>query len=167
MRNNLKTLRNIIAVSILILNSSKIFASSSTNFAVTATVLPSCTVAATPLNFDPYTSQANSDKTSTISVVCTTGTSYHVKLDQGQHGTSTTARKMQGTATSSTLNYFIYSDSTRTVNWGNNANNNDSPQGTGTGLAQTYTVYGRIPLGQTTAPADNYTDQIGVSITVP
>ncbi|WP_419234608.1 spore coat U domain-containing protein [Rickettsia endosymbiont of Nabis limbatus] len=167
MRNNLKILLNIIAIGILILNSSKIFATATTNFAVTATVLPSCTVTATPLNFDPYTSQSNSDKTSTISVICTTGTSYHVKLDQGQHGTSTTARKMQGTVTSSTLNYFIYSDSARTINWGNNANNNDSPQGTGTGLAQTYTVYGRIPSGQTTAPADAYTDQIGVSITVP
>ena len=167
MKNNLKVLRNIIAISILILNSSKIFATS-VNFSVTATVQPYCSIAATNLSFDPYTSQNNSDKTSVVTVTCTAGTGYHVKLDSGQNSSSTSTRKMKGAASASNLlQYFLYSDSARTVIWGNNANNSDSPPGAGTGLAQTYTVYGRIPSGQTTVPVDNYSDQIAVSITIP
>lgn len=96
------------------------------------------------------------------------GTGYHVKLDSGQNSSSISTRKMKGAASASNLlQYFLYSDSARTVIWGNNANNSDSPLGAGTGLAQTYTVYGRIPSGQTTVPVDNYSDQIAVSITIP
>lgn len=167
MKNNLRILRNLIVSIVLVAGHSKIFASSGNAFfLVSATVLPSCVVTATPLAFGTYTSTADSLQTNTLSVTCTVGTTYKVGLNAGQGtGATTTNRKMTGlTVTTSTLNYSLYSNSGRTTNWGNQSS--DSVSGTGTGLPQSLTVYGKIPSGQNVA-ADTYNDTITVTVTYP
>lgn len=138
-------------------------ATATTTFLVTTTVLNTCIVAATPLAFGAYdpTSATDTDATNAITVTCTASAPYNVGLDKGTNGTSVTARLMkQG---SDTLPYALYSNAGRTTNWGNTVGT-DTVTGTGTGILQTYTVYGRIPHGAA-VPSGAYTDTVTVTVT--
>ncbi|HVT35491.1 MAG TPA: spore coat U domain-containing protein [Nevskiaceae bacterium] len=133
-------------------------------FAVGTTVLSVCTVVASPLtfiNYDP-TASGNTDGTTTIGVLCTNGTSYTVRLSQGANGTGVTARKMLLTGGSDLLPYSLYRDSSRSQNWGV-TDGSDTASGTGNGLLQNVTVYGRIGSGST-ASAGIYLDTINVTV---
>jgi spore coat protein U-like protein len=129
---------------------------------VTATVLASCTVVGSTIAFGNYSS-AQVDQTGTIAVVCTNGTSYSVGLDAGAGtGATTSVRKLTGSL-GGTLNYALYRDSGRTSNWGS-AIGTDTQAGTGTGLVQNLTVYGRIDSAQTPL-AGTYTDTVTITLT--
>ena len=72
-------------------------------------------------------------------------------------------RKM--TSGANLLNYKLFTDSARTQIWG------DGVEGetvmfadTGTGTAQSNTVYGLIPASQTGAPAGVYEDTVSVTV---
>ena len=62
-----------------------------------------------------------------------------------------------------TLAYALYQDSAHTINWGNTVGT-DTVSGTGNGSAQTLTVYGEVPAGQSVTPGA-YTDTITATIT--
>jgi spore coat protein U-like protein len=133
-----------------------------TTFNVTAAVPTTCTVAANNLNFGTVGLLAvNTGSTTTLSPVCTNGTPYNVGLNQGLNGSSVTTRQMN--AGSALVNYSLYSNSGRTTNWGNTVGT-DTVAGTGTGSAQSLTVYGRIPPQTTPAPG-TYNDTIVVTLT--
>lgn len=136
-----------------------------TSFLVTATVLKFCTVVATPMAFGNYTSSTAALSTSTITVTCTAGTGYDIGLDAGgASGATVTTRQMSGTTvTTARLNYFLYSDSGRTVNWGNTVGT-DTVNLTAGAVPIISTVYGRVPAGQFVAP-DAYLDTINVTVT--
>jgi spore coat protein U-like protein len=139
-------------------------ATDTTTFQVTATVTESCNVTATDLvfgNYDP--SVADNEKTSTITVTCTKGTDYDIGLNEGTaSGATVTTRKMVGTVDS--LNYSLFSDTNRTVNWGNTVGTDTVAVGSATGAAENHTVYGRIPTGQYVT-AGSYSDTITVTVT--
>jgi spore coat protein U-like protein len=132
-------------------------------FAVTANVVATCVVSATPMAFGNYTSITPSDSTSTITVSCSDLTTYNVGLNPGTStGATVTTRKMKGTG-AAVLSYHLYSDSARSINWGETIGT-DTVTGTGTGAPQLLTVYGQIPSGQ--GPASGaYTDTITATIT--
>ncbi|MDR6292116.1 spore coat protein U-like protein [Inquilinus ginsengisoli] len=132
---------------------------------MTATVLKFCTVLATPMVFGNYTSSTAAISTSTITVTCTAGTTYDIGLDAGATaGATVTTRQMSGTVvTAARLNYFLYSDTGRTVNWGNTVGT-DTVSLTAGAVPIISTVYGRVPAGQFSAP-DAYTDLINVTVT--
>jgi spore coat protein U-like protein len=140
-------------------------ATATTSFLVTATVLKFCTVVATPMAFGDYTSSTAALSTSTITVTCTNGTSYDIGLGAGAAaGATVTTRQMSGTiVTAARLNYFLYSDTSRTVNWGNTVGT-DTVNLTAGALPTISTVYGRVPAGQFVAP-DAYLDTIAVTVT--
>lgn len=140
-------------------------ATATTSFLVTATVLKFCTVVATPMAFGNYTSSTDAISTSTITVTCTNGTTYDIGLDAGgASGATVTTRQMSGTTvTAARLNYFLYSDSSRTVNWGNTVGT-DTVHLTAGATPIISTVYGRVPSGQFVAP-DAYQDTINVTVT--
>lgn len=130
--------------------------------AVSATVLAFCAVSSTPLAFGNYSS-AQLDSTATVLVTCSNGTTYNVGLDAGAGtGASTTTRKLTGPS-SATFNYTMYRDSGHTTNWGNTVGT-DTASGTGNGLVQTLTVYGRIPGGQYPGTGA-YVDTVVVTVT--
>lgn len=135
-----------------------------TSFQVTATVLKFCTVVATPLAFGNYTT-IEALGTSTITVTCTNGTGYDIALDAGgAAGATVTTRQMSGTTvTAARLNYFLYRDSGRTLNWGTTIGT-DTVHLTAGIVPIISTVYGRIPAGQFVAP-DAYLDTINVTVT--
>jgi len=140
-------------------------ASVSTTFTVTATVLASCDVTASNLDFGNYTSGAGSDTTAntTVDVTCTNGTHYTIALDGGSVAHDPAARAMSAGG-SSLLNYGLFTDASCTTVWGDGTGATTTMSGTGDGTAQPTTIYGRIPAGQY-VPATQYTDQITVQVT--
>jgi spore coat protein U domain-containing protein, fimbrial subunit CupE1/2/3/6 len=81
------------------------FQTTSAPFTVAATVVPSCFVSATDLDFgtDSLLS-GNVDRTSTVSVTCGAGQAYGVRLNQGTtSGGTTTTRLMKHASSSATI----------------------------------------------------------------
>jgi spore coat protein U-like protein len=145
-------------------SSAPVLASSTATGALinTATVLSACAVVGSTIAFGNYTS-TQIDQTGNIAVVCTNGTSYTIGLDAGAGtGATTSVRKLSGTL-GGTLNYALYRDSGRTNNWGSTIGT-DTQAGTGNGLIQNLTVYGRIASAQTPL-AGVYTDTVTVTLT--
>jgi spore coat protein U-like protein len=143
------------------LASSTANATTATNtFQVSANVVSSCLVSAPALAFGNYNS-TQIDATTTLTVTCTNNTAYSVGLDKGLNGAAVNSRQMK--SGSYTLNYSLFSDTARTVNWGNTVGT-DTVAGTGNGSGQSIIVYGRLPGGQPLT-IGTYTDTITATVT--
>lgn len=145
--------------------SSAYAATSSTTFTVNANVLAVCTLSATNVNFGNYdaASATPTDTTSTITALCTNGQTYTVALDAGTSAGATVAAR-QMTSGANLLSYGLYIDSGYTTLWGDGTLSTVTVAGTGTGVNQALTVYGRIPSGQHEAQG-SYADDITATIT--
>jgi len=132
-------------------------------FTVTAVVPAKCTVSNATLDFGAQSVlSSNIDASTNLSVSCSRSLPYSVALDGGLTGaTDPTQRAM--TKVSERVYYGLYRDSTRTQGWGATTNVN-TLSGTGTGLAQSVPVYGRVPP-QTTPSPGTYTDTVVVTLT--
>lgn len=135
------------------------------DMAVTITIENACEISTAPttLDFGAHgVLSANVDNESTMSVTCTTAAPYDIGLDAGLNGAGDiTARKMiNGLAT---VDYQLYQAAGRTTVWGDTVDD-DRLASEGTGTAQLFTVYGRVPP-QTTPPAGVYTDTVAVTVT--
>lgn len=131
-------------------------------FSVLASVGSDCTVSAAPLVFPTSTgliSVAISGMAS-LNVTCTNTTAYTVGLGNGTTGTGPAARKMMKGADS--IIYGLYRDAAFAQPWSAVAGGTAS--GTGSGTAQTYTVYGQVAAGQTPPPGA-YNDTVGITVT--
>jgi spore coat protein U-like protein len=133
-------------------------------FNVQVTIAATCALnSASNLNFGTQgVLAANVDQTSTITVTCTNTTPYNIGLDQGVNGGSVTTRQMKA-AGPALINYSLFSDAGRIVNWGQTIGT-DTVAATGTGSAQPFTVFGRIPPQPSPLPAV-YNDTITVTVT--
>lgn len=135
----------------------------STTFLVSANVLSFCAVTALPLAFGNYTG-TQLDGSTTVAVTCTAGTTYSVGLSAGTSaGNTITARRMVRATGTELLNYGLFTDTGRATNWGDTPATN-AIAGTGSGLPQTLTVYGRIPASQTLV-IGAFSDLITVNVT--
>lgn len=114
---------------------------------VSATVLGTCTFAAGPYamafgNIDPLTA-ANTDATATLSFTCTNGSNWALQNLTG-------AYTMAGSVAGNTLDYAVLAHTTA---------------GTGTGLAQTVALTGRVtPAQAQAAAADTYTGTLTIDL---
>jgi spore coat protein U-like protein len=138
----------------------------SSTMSVTATVTANCTVSTTALAFGNVNtiSGSNVDSTGSLSITCTNGTAWAASAGVGSgSGASFANRKM--TAGANLLNYNIYTTAARTVVWGDGTSSTATIPGTGTGNAQSVTVYGRVGSGQTSVPAGAYADTVSVTVT--
>lgn len=140
-------------------------ATTTANFNVTATVGATCSIGAiTDLAFGPYNSAATTQSTTTISITCTNSTTYTIGLSGGI-ANDVSNRTMKLTGGSDLLHYSLKQTSQTGNNWGNTPSN-DTVGGTGSGVAQSYTVYGTLPNTQTPPPSPgNYSDTIQVTVT--
>jgi spore coat protein U-like protein len=105
---------------------------------------------------------ANTDASASFAVQCTNTTPYNVGLDAGTTAGGTIVTRLL-TSGSATVSYKIYSNAARTTNWGNTVGT-DTLSGTGSGSSQSLTVYGRVPVQATPAPA-TYNDTVTLTIT--
>lgn len=133
------------------------------SFSANANVQTACKInTATDLSFGsaPGLLASNVDQTSSITLTCVANTAWQVGLDNGQHANGTIRRMILG---ANFVTYELYRDINRTLRWGNTINT-DTQVGSGTGSAQTLTVYGRVPP-QTAVPGVGYADKVTVTIT--
>lgn len=153
-----------LAVSVLALSCAVAGAQSSATFTVTATVLPSCTVVGGgTLAFGIVTPGNQSDGSVSVTAICTVGTPYTLSQDAGTgSGATMTQRRMSSGA--DILPYGLYRDAARTQPWGDGTAGSSTVGSTGTGLAQAFTVYGRVPSSATTT-VGVYADTITVTAT--
>ena len=130
-------------------------------FQVRAYVIPFCEVSATDIDFGTTgLLNTNVDASGQVSVRCTNGTPYQVRLNGGQAGASSPDQRLM-TKGSESVRYGIYRDSARTQGWGDLPGN--AVAGVGTGNFQTYTTYGRV-FPQTTPSPGIYTDTVVVTV---
>ncbi|WP_205746093.1 MULTISPECIES: Csu type fimbrial protein [Dyella] len=146
----------------------RVNATATANFNVTLTLTAGCTIAANPLNFGSAGVLGTAiNQQTTLSITCTNTTPYNVGLDAGSVPTSTIAnRLMAGTAagnTGSTVQFQLFTDVARTTIWGNTPGT-DTVTGTGTGVTQTLTVYGQVPVQAFTPRPDNYLTSITATV---
>jgi len=135
------------------------------SLATSATVTANCTVSTSALAFGNVdsTSASNVDATGGLSITCTNGSAWTASAGVGGgSGASYTNRRM--TAGSDLLNYNIYTSAARTTVWGDGTASTATLGGTGTGSAQSVTVYGRIAGGQTGVPVGSYADTVAVTV---
>lgn len=159
-------------------------ATTSNTFTVSATVLKTCSVAATNLGFGSYTPGAGAlNATSTVSVNCTKGTGFTVALDKGSTaGGTVAARLMLQTAGTSTLQYNLCTAAVTAAGacnggtlWGDGTTGTTTQAGTGAGMGagnvQNLTVFGGLPdnaanQAATVAGASTvYSDTVTVTVT--
>ena len=144
-------------------------ATATNTFQVQITLIASCAISATTLNFGSSVGVLTSvvNGSSTLSVTCSNTTPYNVGLDAGTVSGSTVAtRLMAGTTagnTGTTMQFQLYSDSSHFTQWGNTVGTS-TVSGTGNGSAQTLTVYGQVPV-QTSPKPDTYQTTITATVT--
>lgn len=133
--------------------------SNSASFDVTVQVLASCSISSSNMTFSSITTgtTTNTDATSALTVNCSSGTPYTVSLDNGTNYSA--GRRLASGA--SYINYFLYSDSGRSVQW----NSSTTKSGTGNGANQELTVFGRIPSGQSITNTGIYADTVIATVT--
>jgi spore coat protein U domain-containing protein, fimbrial subunit CupE1/2/3/6 len=130
---------------------------------VTATVSSNCTIGATAISFGSQgILSSNNDAQGTVSIQCSSTLPYAVSLDGGTSGATNPAQRKMSFSTS-TVTYGLYRDSARSQGWGSTTGVN-TVSGTGTGLTQTLTVYGRV-APQTTPKPGTYSDTIVATVT--
>lgn len=141
------------------------------NLSVSATILSTCVVGTSTLNFGNYdpTAPASTTATGSVVVTCTGGVPYTIALGAGQTGGTVTTRRMEETGPgTSSLDYFINRSNCGTAlcdNWGE-TNGTDTVNSTGTGAAQSIPAYGVIPANQS-GVAGVYSDVVQITVTFP
>jgi spore coat protein U-like protein len=146
-----------------------------TNFAVSATVLKTCSVTATNVAFGNYTPGAGArTATSKVSVLCTKGTAATVALNGGSTvGGTVTQRLMAESGGSGTLQYNLYTTAAHSTVWGDGTGSSvtQSLVGAGIAVAVKLTVYGQLPDSATnqaapvTGAKSAYADAVTVTLT--
>ena len=136
-------------------------ATDSRSFTVTAVVQPQCQITASNLAFGSYTGEVLY-AVSALTVTCTKTTPYYVNLDDGQHRDGSFLPRAIGPG-GVLLSYTMFQDAARSSRWGTTYNL-DGVAGTGSGSAQSLTVYGRVAAGQFVTPG-TYTDTVIATIT--
>lgn len=139
--------------------------SSRFSFTVTVNVGSSCSVSAANIDFGQRgIINAPVNATGLITTTCGSGTNYSLALSAGTGvGATMNDRRMTRSGGSETLVYRLYRDSGRTQSWGDGSGGSTTVSGTGTGAAQTSTVYATLP--PQSAAVGSYADTITVTVT--
>jgi spore coat protein U-like protein len=144
-------------------------ATTTTTFAVTATVLSTCSATATTLAFPNYTPGGGAQiGNSTISVKCTKNTPFTVSLNAGSTTGDAYAQRLMGSG-ANTLQYNLYTTAALATVFGDGTGGTGTIPGTGLGVAtaNSVPVFGQVPDNATNqaAIAGAYSDTITVTVT--
>jgi spore coat protein U-like protein len=139
------------------------------NLAVSATVATNCLINSATMPFLTYTpGNGNLDVSGSIVVRCTNGMPYAIGLGAGlAPGATELTRSMQNGA--ALLSYQLFKDAPRTLNWGQTLAGDRLAglTGSGMGVTNTHTIYGRIPDSGANllAAAGAFADTVLVTVT--
>jgi spore coat protein U-like protein len=122
-----------------------------------------CNVSATPLDFGPVNPLAATvtDSVGQLTVTCPAPTAYSIGIDSGGSG-DISDRRMSSAGQS--LHYQLYTDSTRSVVWGDGTTGTMSVPGQSDASGTSFQVHGRIPP-QPGATPGVYADSLLVTVT--
>jgi len=141
-------------------------ATKSDSFQVSATVSKNCIIDAPDLNLGTFDGTNDLTANSTISVRCTSGTTYTVDLSAGSSTSDAARTLVNGT---DVLTYNLYTTGAHLTVWGDGTASTGRGAGTGAGMAtaQTLTVYGQLLASNNTGPvaAGSYLDNLVATIT--
>lgn len=130
---------------------------------VAALPLPAlaCTVVTTGVAFGNYSvfTVGHLDSTGTATVNC--ASPYTLSLSASPNNGGFAPRRLNSLDDS--LNYYIYSDATRTSIWGDGSGGTSTVAGAGSGTPVDHTLYGRIPAGQN-ARVGSYSDTLVLTL---
>ncbi|MFK0387026.1 spore coat U domain-containing protein [Agrobacterium sp. NPDC090273] len=154
-----------LAALMLVPASSTAQVSTTSDFTVQITIQAACQInSAGLLNFGNSGFIAgNVDATSQIVVQCTSTTPYTLGLSAGAGSGATVANRLMTGTSGATVSYSLFQDTGHSQVWGDTVGL-DRQTGTGTGAAQTFTVYGRV-TAQTTPVPGVYTDTVRATLT--
>ena len=144
----------------------------SATMAVTATMVGSCTIGATPMRFPAYYGSVDVTSTATVISNCTSGQNYMVHLDAGNHFSGAIRHVSEGGLVGgpNQISYQLYQGATTTTPWGDAGNAGGvtniwpSMNMNGTGLDQVTTVTGKL-FGGANVPVGSYSDVINITVT--
>jgi spore coat protein U-like protein len=138
--------------------------STNATFQASATINASCVVAASNVSFGAITPASTGTATASgaITSTCSNSVPYTLAINAGS-GTIA-ARKMAGSASDNLdkLAYNLYTSSALTTVWGDGTTGSTVSM-TGSGVAQSNTIYGSLALDQYLVP-DTYTDNLTVTL---
>ena len=143
-------------------------ATTSTTFAVTATVQSTCSATAATLAFPNYTPGGGTQTgNTTVSVKCTKNTPFTVALNAGSTAGDAYAQRVMGSGPN-TLQYNLYTTAALTVIFGDGTGGTAMAAGTGLGVAtaNSVQVFGQLPDNATNQGAvpGAYSDTITVTV---
>jgi spore coat protein U-like protein len=144
-------------------------ATTTATFAVTETVLATCSMSTTALAFGAYTPGGGAiANNSSISVKCSKNTPYTISLNKGTTTGGTVAQRLMASG-ANTLQYNLFTSAAVNVVFGDGSGTSQTEAATGAGVAtaNTVTVFGQLPdnaANQAAIPG-NYTDTITVTVT--
>lgn len=131
-------------------------------FSASATVINHCTISATNLAFGTSTVLSSPvTGVGSLNIQCTNGDAYKISLSSGSGTLS--ARTMQRSSGGGTVAYQLYTNTARTLIWGDGSAGTNTVSASGTGNVLSIPVYGTVPV-QTTPPPGNYSDTITATI---
>ena len=132
-------------------------------FIASATVVNDCTIVATNVNFGAAGLLSSAvSATGSVSTTCTNGDAYRISFNGGGTG-NVAARAMSRQGGGGTATYQLYLDAAHNSPWGDGTAGTAMYSNTGTGAAQTATIYGLVPAQATPAPG-NYSDTITATV---
>ena len=132
-------------------------------FTASATVVNNCLISATNVNFGTAgVLRSSLAAAGSISARCTNGDAFRISLNGGASG-NVAARTLLRQGGGGAVNYQLYTDSARSIPWGDGTAGTSMVTGTGSGNAQTINVYGQVPAQATPAPG-SYSDTITATI---
>jgi spore coat protein U-like protein len=122
------------------------------------------------LSFGVYTpGSGNRDASTTFRLVCSNGMPFQIALDGGGSGNVANRQMSAAGAPAEKLAYQLYTDTARTILWGDGSVG--SPvTGTGGGFLspRSFTIFGRVPdsgANLTAAPRTDYGDVVTITVT--
>jgi spore coat protein U-like protein len=140
-------------------------ATETTTLDFSVTVVPTCAVTATDINFITYDGSGDLGGVGEITVTCTALTNYNIALDAGLNFISGSRNLSDGAYD---LHYDIFQSVDLSSEWGDSDFANTYPGGTslsfiGSGSAYAHPIIGYLYGGQI-APAGVYTDTVTVTV---
>lgn len=153
----------------LFITSTAFAGSATANLTVTTQVEASCsTFNVDNIAFGPYGGTAV-NATGTVTINCIAGASYDIALGAGLGAGATVATRYMTNQTSGMsdqiLEYKLYSDSGRSILWGDGTSGTSKVAGTATGADQLHTIYGTVTGSQTGRKVGTYQDTVIVTLT--
>lgn len=132
-------------------------------FEARATVKNDCQITVNPLAFgNTGTLTVTRRTSSTLSVQCTNNNSWKIALNGGSVANDMAARKMKKLTGAETISYVL-SSTLDGQSWGDGTGSTAVVSGTGTGIAQAVTLYGRVPPQTSPSPGD-YKDSVMATV---